>query len=176
MRALTNAKEIGCIVSLASAFLVAGGCANMNATTPAPASAAGALPAERIAQIIASPDRSAADRNNDIRRKPDQMLAFIGVRPGMVALDVSAGGGYTTELLARAIGPAGRVYGQAQPRDPNRAPPVAPEGGSVPSASASAPASAPAAAVRTSAMALAERSDRLRSANVAAAPIMALAR
>ena len=32
------------------------------------------------------------------------------------ALDVSAGGGYTTELLARAIGPTGKVYGQSRPR------------------------------------------------------------
>ena len=40
------------------------------------------------------------------------MLAFIGVRPGMVVLDLSAGGGYTTELLARAVAPSGRVYGQ----------------------------------------------------------------
>ena len=128
----------------------------------------------RIAQVVASPDRSAADRSNDIRRKPQQMLAFIGVRPAMVALDVSAGGGYTTELLARAIGPEGRVYGQAQPRDPNRAPPAAPEGGSATLAPAPAPAAAP--PVRTSAMALAERNDRLRSANVAAAPITALAR
>ena len=40
------------------------------------------------------------------------MLAFIGVRPGMSVLDVSAGGGYTTELLARAVAPSGRVYAQ----------------------------------------------------------------
>ena len=44
------------------------------------------------------------------------MLAFIGIRPGMVALDVSAGGGYTTELVARGVGPTGRVYGQSAPR------------------------------------------------------------
>jgi len=62
---------------------------------------------------VASPDRSEADRTNDLRRKPEQMLAFIGIRPGIVALDLSAAGGYTTELLARAIGPSGTVYGQA---------------------------------------------------------------
>ena len=48
------------------------------------------------------------------------MLAFIGIVPGMIALDLSAGGGYTTELLARAVGPTGRVYGQSPPRDPLR--------------------------------------------------------
>ncbi|HUQ73301.1 MAG TPA: hypothetical protein VM183_01145, partial [Burkholderiales bacterium] len=62
---------------------------------------------ERIAEIVASPDRSAADRTNDVRRKPELVLAFIGVRPGMTVLDVSAGGGYTTELMARAVGPTG---------------------------------------------------------------------
>jgi len=78
------------------------------------------LSSEQIAQIVASPDRSEADRTNDLRRKPEQMLAFIGIRPGIVALDLSAAGGYTTELLARAIGPSGTVYGQSQPRNPSR--------------------------------------------------------
>lgn len=73
----------------------------------------GPIPKERIAEIVASPERSAADRTNDLRRRPEQMLAFIGVRPGMVALDLSAGGGYTTELIARAVGPGGRVYAQS---------------------------------------------------------------
>ena len=73
---------------------------------------------ERLAAIVASPDRSVADRNNDVRRKPEQMLDFIGVRQGMVALDLSAGGGYTTELLARTVDPGGRVYAQV-PRAPS---------------------------------------------------------
>src|SRR6478735_3676989 len=101
------------------------------------------LSSEQIAQILASPDRSAADRTHDLRRKPEQMLGFIGIRPGIVALDLSAAGGYTTELLARAIGPAGTVYGQSQPPDPSRTPPppAAPEGNSNPTA---APSPAPA--------------------------------
>src|SRR5436190_11253868 len=80
------------------------------------------LSPEQIAQIVASPDRSEADRTNDLRRKPEQMLGFIGIRPGIVAFDLSAAGGYTTELLARAIGPSGKVYGQSQPPDPSRTP------------------------------------------------------
>lgn len=140
------------------------------------------LSAERAAQIVASPDRTPADRINDQRRRPEAMLAFIGPRPGMVALDVSAGGGYTSELLARAIGPTGRVYGQSQPRDPGRPPPApaAPEGASHPASAplAAAPPRTPAASAappRTSAMALAERESRLRSANVAAASLVAVA-
>jgi hypothetical protein len=38
------------------------------------------LSAEKIAEILASPDRSAADRTNDLRRKPEQLLPFIGPR------------------------------------------------------------------------------------------------
>ena len=137
------------------------------------------LSPEQIAQIVRSPDRSAADRTNDLRRKPEQMLGFIGIRPGIVALDLSAAGGYTTELLARAIGPSGKVYGQSRPRDPNRAPtpPAAPEGNSNPTATPERGAgAAPASAPRPSPVALAERDSKLRSDGVQAAPIVAVSR
>ena len=62
--------------------------------------------------IIAAPDRSDADRQTDKRREPAKMLAFTGVKPGMKVLDMEAGAGYSTELLARAVGPAGVVYAQ----------------------------------------------------------------
>jgi predicted methyltransferase len=137
------------------------------------------LSSERIAQIVRSSDRTAADRTNDERRKPEQMLGFIGIRPGIVAVDISAAGGYTTELLARAIGPSGRVYGQSRPRDPNRtAPPtpVMPEGNSNPATMPNAASAAPAGAPRPSTVALAERENSLRSNGVQAAPIVALSR
>ena len=72
----------------------------------------------RFDKIVAHPDRSDADRTNDVRRKPAQMLEFIPVRQGIVAVDLVAGGGYTTELLARAVHPGGRVYAQV-PRAPS---------------------------------------------------------
>ena len=128
------------------------------------------LPRDRLEAIVASPDRSAADRTNDGRRHPVDMLMFVAARPGWTALDVSTGGGYTTELLARVIGPSGMVWAQSRPRDPNRPPPMpaAPEGG------AAAPA-APAPA-RTTADVLADRSAAMRAAGVAAAPIAYVAR
>lgn len=76
------------------------------------------ISSQRIAEIVASPDRSGSDRTNDVRRNPAEMLAFIGVQEGWTVLDVSAAGGYTTELLARAVGPKGRVYGQRPRPDP----------------------------------------------------------
>lgn len=69
-------------------------------------------PAPDYADIVRSSDRADADRAVDQRRKPEQLLAFYDVRPGMRVLDVSAGRGYNTELLARAVGPTGRVYAQ----------------------------------------------------------------
>jgi predicted methyltransferase len=65
--------------------------------------------------VVASPDRSAADRETDQRRNPELLLAFTGVRSGMRVLDMGAGGGYSTELLARAVGAGGTVYAQDSP-------------------------------------------------------------
>ena len=116
---------------LTSAMLLLGACSATGPNTGASTSSAALSPAG-IADIVASPDRSEADRRNDLRRKPLEMLAFIGVRPGIVALDVSAGGGYTTELLARSAGLAGRVYAQTPPPRANRPAPAQPEGAAAP--------------------------------------------
>ena len=71
--------------------------------------------------IVASADRSEADRQTDQRRNPELLLAFTGARPGMRVLDMGAGGGYSTELLARAVGSGGTVYAQDSPGVPPRA-------------------------------------------------------
>src|SRR5664279_3475946 len=60
--------------------------------------------------IVASPDRSDADRQVDPRRQPAKMLAFAGVKSGMNVLDMEASAGYSTELLARTVAPDGMVY------------------------------------------------------------------
>lgn len=64
------------------------------------------------AAIVAAHDRTDADRQTDQRRNPGLLLAFTGVRPGMTVLDMGAGGGYSTELLARSVGAHGVVYAQ----------------------------------------------------------------
>ncbi len=62
--------------------------------------------------LVAAPDRTDADRQTDRRRDPVPLLVFAGPKPGMKVLDMGAGGGYSTELMARAVGPSGVVYGQ----------------------------------------------------------------
>lgn len=62
--------------------------------------------------MVNAPDRSEADRKLDPGRHPAELLAFFKIGPGMKVAEIGAGGGYTTELLARAVGSTGKVYGQ----------------------------------------------------------------
>jgi predicted methyltransferase len=89
-------------VPLALAFAVLTSCA-----TSRPAA-----PEVDYAALVAAPDRTDADRALDAGRHPAQTLTFLRVRPGWRVADLAAGGGYTTELLARAVAPGGVVYGQ----------------------------------------------------------------
>ena len=72
-------------------------------------------PDQLAARIVDSPDRSEADLKLDPGRHPKEMLRFLGVRSGMKVLDLGAGTGYTTELIARAVTPGGVVYMQNDP-------------------------------------------------------------
>jgi len=65
--------------------------------------------------IVVAPDRDAADLALDAGRHPAETLRFFGIAPGMRVAEISAGGGYTAELLARAVSPGGTVYGHNAP-------------------------------------------------------------
>jgi predicted methyltransferase len=69
------------------------------------------VPAE-VSALVLSAERSETDRALDGGRQPEKMLAFYGIKPGMKVAELGVGGGYTAELLARAVGAAGVVYGQ----------------------------------------------------------------
>ncbi|NVO14881.1 MAG: class I SAM-dependent methyltransferase [Rhodoplanes sp.] len=71
-----------------------------------------AVHAQDYAAVLAAPDRSEADRQVDARRDAPKLLGFIAPRTGQQVLDMGAGGGYSTELMARAVGPTGKVFGQ----------------------------------------------------------------
>ena len=100
--------------------LIWAGCSTSTPSPSAPPAAAAPVPVTApvaVAKldaraVVAAADRTEADRALDAGRKPAELLTFLGVAPGMRALDLCAGGGYTTELLARAVGPSGVVYGQ----------------------------------------------------------------
>jgi len=90
-------------------------------TASASASAAPSAPAYRAAEpfavsdahkkIVDAADRSADDKALDAGRHPGEMLSFFGITQGMRVAELAAGGGYTAELLARTVGPKGKVWG-----------------------------------------------------------------
>jgi predicted methyltransferase len=61
------------------------------------------------ADWLAIPNRAEADVKMDAGRKPVETLRWLGIKPGDAALDYMAGGGYYAEIMARAVGPKGRV-------------------------------------------------------------------
>jgi predicted methyltransferase len=90
-------------VRAVAVVLVAAGCA----TQPAQPTLE-----QRAQAVVASPIRTDQDRRMDASRKPAQFLPFTGVTAGMVVLDVSAGAGYTSQLLALCVGPEGKLFAQ----------------------------------------------------------------
>ena len=70
---------------------------------------------EAVANAIAHPDRPSQDREQDSHRKPAEILDFVGVGRDMHVMDVFSAGGYYTELLARVVGPEGRVIAYNNP-------------------------------------------------------------
>ncbi|TQV75473.1 class I SAM-dependent methyltransferase [Aliikangiella marina] len=60
-------------------------------------------------EALANPARSAADSENDKKRKPDKVLKFFGIEPGMRVFDIFAGGGYYSEILSYVVGEKGSV-------------------------------------------------------------------
>ncbi|HEY8146054.1 MAG TPA: methyltransferase [Kofleriaceae bacterium] len=53
--------------------------------------------------------RAMSARDYDAWRRPDALVAALGLRPGDAVADVGAGRGYLTGRLAAAVGPSGRV-------------------------------------------------------------------
>lgn len=69
-----------------------------------------AAPVDPIASAVADPTRTQADRDRDTRDHTVDVLQFFGLVPGMVVVDLFAGGGYYSELIGRIVGSGGKVY------------------------------------------------------------------
>ena len=65
-----------------------------------------------LAERLATSDRALQDKARDAGRRPAEVLAFLGIEPGMTVIDMIASGGYYSEVLAEAVGPDGLVYAQ----------------------------------------------------------------
>jgi predicted methyltransferase len=92
------------------------------------AGAAAAAPPAYVAAAVADKGRPAADTARDVNRKPEEMLVFAGIKPGMTVVDFIPGGGYFTRIFSKAVGPKGVVYAVGSPprpvTDPAKPPPT----------------------------------------------------
>jgi predicted methyltransferase len=64
----------------------------------------------QLAAAVADPSRPAADTARDANRKPLQVIAFAGVKPGDKVADLIPISGYFTRIFAKLVGPSGHVY------------------------------------------------------------------
>lgn len=62
-----------------------------------------------IAAAVANTARPQADRDRDAARKPGEVIAFAGVKPGEKVLELIPGGGYFTRILSGVVGRDGHV-------------------------------------------------------------------
>src|SRR4051794_20045025 len=62
-----------------------------------------------LKKALADPGRK--DQSDaDTRRKPGELIALAGVKPGDKVLDLIPGGGYWTRIFSKIVGPQGKVY------------------------------------------------------------------
>jgi predicted methyltransferase len=102
-----RALPLLCLVGLLAA------CSKPGAPTDeaAPAGGSAAAPSgDAFTIALAAPGRLPEDLPQDVNRKPAEVLAFFGVKPGMTVLDLYSAGGYYTEILSQVVGSTGRVY------------------------------------------------------------------
>jgi predicted methyltransferase len=63
-----------------------------------------------VTAALADKNRPAEDTARDANRKPADMIAFAGIKPGMVVVDLIPGKGYFTRIFAGVVGDKGHVY------------------------------------------------------------------
>ena len=73
-----------------------------------------------IVAAVADPARPAADRARDAERKPAEVVAFAGIKPGDRVADLMPGVGYFTRIFSKVVGPQGRVHAIVSPRAAQR--------------------------------------------------------
>ena len=72
-------------------------------------SAAAAKPADVVAAVAATANRTEDNVKLDEGRKPAEVLQFLGLESGMQAIDMFGGNRYWAEIMAPAVGPKGHV-------------------------------------------------------------------
>lgn len=79
------------------------------AGSAAPLYAASSIPAA-VSAAVDHYARPPVDRARDADRKPAEVLAFSGIKPGDKVGEFAPGKGYYTRILSKLVGPKGHVY------------------------------------------------------------------
>jgi predicted methyltransferase len=72
-----------------------------------------------LAAAVADAARPDADKERDANRKPAEVLAFAGLKPGDAIAELLPGGGYFTRIMSKAVGGKGHVYALVPARSPD---------------------------------------------------------
>src|SRR6185312_3831817 len=107
-------------VSIAAGALAFAAQAQTNVHEPKPSAA--------VTAAVADTGRPAADKARDENRKPAEVVAVSGLKPGQTVVELGSGAGYYTRILAKTVGPNGKVYpivGAAPPGAAERMKPLA---------------------------------------------------
>lgn len=89
-------------LSIAAGALAVAAQAQTNVHEPKPTAA--------VTAAVADAGRPAADKARDENRKPAEVVAVSGLKPGESVVELGSGGGYYTRILAKTVGPKGKVF------------------------------------------------------------------
>jgi predicted methyltransferase len=74
-------------------------------------------PAQSVAAAIADSNRPLPDRNRDADRKPAQVIAFAGLKPGDRIGEFLPPTGYWARIFCNVVGESGKVYSAVLPSE-----------------------------------------------------------
>jgi predicted methyltransferase len=66
-------------------------------------------PSAAVSAAVADAGRPQADKDRDANRKPAEVVAVSGLKPGQTVIELGSAGGYYTRILAKTVGPKGKV-------------------------------------------------------------------
>jgi predicted methyltransferase len=116
-----------------TAFSIVAALGGLGVTAAGGAASAAAIPAY-VNAAVNDPSRPDSDRQRDALRKPAQVIAFAGIKPGERIGELMPGRGYFTNIFCKLVGDKGHVYAVSftrvdRPADPAAPPPAGPAPG-----------------------------------------------